>query len=470
MKRFPKDFVFGTATAAAQIEGASEVGGREPSVWDAFADSPGNILGQDTPSVACDHYHRLEEDLDLLADLGVDAYRFSISWSRLLPKGRGSVNLEGVAFYNRLIDGLLERKIVPWATLFHWDLPQALEVEMGGLLNRDIGSLFGDYAELCFERFGSRVKNWITLNEPWCSAVLGYGKGYFAPGRISDSEPYVAAHHLLLAHGEMVRRYRARFQTEQQGQIGITNNCDWREPLTNRPEDRQAAEVGLEFFLSWFADPIYRGDYPQSMKERVGERLPRFTDEEKELLQGSSDFFGLNHYTTMLASEIREGVEHSDTPLGNGGMADDQQICLTEDPAWEKTDMGWNIVPWGCRKLLQWISDRYDNPPIYITENGCAFPSEDNLDTAVADDKRVSFVNDYLEQCHAAIESGVDLRGYFYWSMMDNFEWALGYSKRFGLYHVDYDTLRRTPKGSAIWYRDVCRNRELRCSEKQLLK
>jgi len=461
MHRFGKDFIFGTATAACQIEGAWDQGGRGPSIWDAFSSIPGKIHDGDTPAVACDHFHRLEEDIALLEQLGVQAYRFSISWSRIMPLGYGEVSKEGLAFYDRLIDGLLAKGITPWVTLFHWDLPLGLQLEKDGLLNREIVGLFGDYAERCFEHFGDRVKNWITLNEPWCSAVLGHGIGYFAPGRVSTSEPYLAAHHLILAHGEIVDRYRKKFQDAQKGQIGITNNCDWREPRTDKAEDRKAAERGLEFFLSWFADPIYRGDYPESMRQYVGDRLPVFSEEERRKLVGSSDFFGLNHYTTMLASEFHEGDQFLDTPVGNGGMADDQKVVLTEDRSWEKTDMGWNVAPWGCRKLLQWVSERYDNPPIYITENGCALPGEDDVEVALADRKRIEFVGSYLEECLAAMESGVNLKGYFYWSFMDNFEWALGYSKRFGLHHVDYRTQARTPKSSARWYQELCDARQL---------
>lgn len=457
MKQFPKDFTWGAATAAYQIEGGWNEGGRGPSIWDAFTHTPDKIFQGHTGDVTCDHFHRVEEDVALMKAMGLKAYRFSFSWSRLLPSGRGAVNEEGVAFYNRLIDALLANGITPWVTLYHWDLPLALQIESDGLLNPEIADHFAKYAEVCFERFGDRVKHWITLNEPWCSAVLGHGIGYFAPGRISQTEPYLAAHNLLRAHGKIVDVYRRKFQAGQKGVIGITNNCDWREPKTDSAADKAAAERGLEFFLGWFADPIYKGDYPECMRAAVGERLPRFSDADMAVIRGSSDFFGLNFYGGMYASEPPAGQSMATTvPTGNGGMAEDQRVQLSDDPAWEKTDMGWNVVPDFCRKMLGWIDRRYGHPPIYITENGCALPGEEDVAVAVNDTRRIAFVEKYLTACHAAInEDGVDLRGYILWTLMDNFEWATGYSKRFGLHHVDFKTGKRTPKQSAKWYAGV---------------
>jgi beta-glucosidase len=463
MKTFPNDFVWGAATAAYQVEGAWQTAGRGPSIWDAFAHTPGKTHLGHTADVTCDHYHHLEEDVALMKAMGLKAYRFSIAWSRLLPQGRGSVNEAGVAFYNRLIDALLANGIIPWVTLYHWDLPLALQMELDGLLNPAIAEHFARYAELCFERFGDRVKHWITLNEPWCSAVLGHGLGFFAPGRTSTTEPYLAAHNLLRMHGRAVAVYRRKFQAVQRGVIGITNNCDWREPKTNTVADQTAAERGLEFFLGWFADPIYRGDYPDSMRARVGGRLPQFTAEDRAQILGSSDFFGLNHYTAMYASEPAPDapIGHL-SPAGNGGMAEDQQVVLSEDPAWEKTDLGWNITPWACRKMLRWIHDRYAHPPIYILENGCALPGEEDVAVARQDERRTAYLRSYLEAAHAAItEDGVDLRGYFVWSLLDNFEWAFGYSKRFGLHHVDFTTGCRTPKHSARWYAAAIRGNSI---------
>ncbi len=449
--RFPPEFLWGTATSAYQIEGAASVDGRGPSIWDTFCRTEGNVLNGDTGDIACDHYHRFEEDVQLMVEMGVKAYRFSISWSRLLPDGTlDSLNQAGIDFYNRLIDCCLKHDITPWVTIYHWDLPDALEVKYGGWLSKEVVPLFADYAALCFDSFGDRVKNWITLNEPWVAAVLGYGQGVFAPGHCSNVEPYVAAHNLLLAHAHAVERYRVDYQPSQHGIIGITNNCDWREPLTDSEEDRQAAEVALEFFLGWFADPIYLGDYPQCMRANVGKRLPKFSEEEQALLKGSSDFFGLNHYTTMYAAK-----QHADDPgqsvYGNGGLSEDQGVSLSVDESWPKTSMQWAVVPWGCRKLLEWISKRYDNPPLYITENGCAY--DDELESGqVIDEERTEFYAQYINECANALENGVNLQGYFAWSLLDNFEWAMGYSKRFGLHYVDFETGERTPKESAKWF------------------
>ncbi|AOW21694.1 GH1 family beta-glucosidase [Urechidicola croceus] len=444
--KFPKNFVWGSATSSYQVEGAWNTDGRGPSIWDAFCQIPGKVHNNETGNIACDHYHKIKEDVALMKDMGLKAYRFSISWSRIMPQGRGEVNEKGIQFYSDLIDELLANDIQPWVTLYHWDLPLALQLEMDGWLNKNISDVFTDYAELCFERFGDRVKNWITFNEAWVVAILGYGQGVFAPGRISNSEPYLAGHHILISHAKSVKLYREKYQSIQNGKIGITNNCDWREPLTHKPEDKEAAKRALEFFVSWFADPIYFGHYPKSMVDRLGDRLPKFTEEEKQMLIGSTDFFGLNHYTTMIAANADEVVQGS--VYGNGGLSEDQDVNLSMDPSWELTEMKWAVVPWGCRKLLEWISERYDYPDIVITENGCAY--DDKLvNGEVNDQKRVEFFEGYLNACSEAIENGVNLTGYFIWSFMDNFEWASGYDKRFGIHYVDFETLERTPKASA---------------------
>jgi len=462
MKSFPANFVWGAATAAYQIEGAWQTDGRGPSIWDAFAHTPGKTFRNQNADVACDHYHRIEEDVALMKAMGLKAYRFSIAWSRLLPQGRGAVNEEGVAFYNRLIDALRANGIEPWVTLYHWDLPLTLQMEIDGLLNPEIAEHFARYAALCFERFGDRVKHWITLNEPWCSAVLGHGLGYFAPGRADPDEPYRVAHNLLRAHAKIVDVYRRKFQGTQRGTIGITNNCDWREPKTDSAADRAAAQRAHEFFLGWFADPIYRGEYPEVMRARLGSRLPEFSDEDRALVRGSSDFFGLNFYGGMYAAEPPPGQSLAVTaPTGNGGMAEDQHVALSDDPAWEKTDMNWNVIPWACRKMLNWVRERYDGPPVYVTENGYAGAGEDDVNVAINDERRVAYLQAYIGACHDAIGDGVDLRGYFVWSLMDNFEWAYGYSKRFGLHHVDFATGVRTPKKSARWYAEVMRRNAL---------
>jgi beta-glucosidase len=460
MKQFPKDFIWGSATSSYQIEGAWNKGGKGLSIWDAFSHTPGKTYSGQTGDKACNHYELFREDVRLMAKIGLKAYRFSISWPRILPSGRGEINQSGIQFYSDLIDTLLEHGIQPWVTLYHWDLPLALQMELDGWLNPDIADHFANYADICFQHFGDRVKHWITLNEPWVVSILGYGQGVFAPGRISKSEPYVSAHQLLRAHAKAVQVYRKKYLQDQNGKIGITNNCDWREPLTDNPNDIAAAQRALEFFLGWFTDPIYLGDYPEVMRERVGERLPSFNESEKALLRDSSDFFGLNHYTTAFASDVPEGDDVDTDVYGNGGIFEDQYVKLTSDPEWKKTDMGWSIVPWGCRKLLNWIDERYQSPEIIITENGCA--SDDRVEEGnVLDPVRIEFIKDYLGACHEAIQGGVKLKGYFYWSLLDNFEWALGYSKRLGITHTDFSTLTRTLKKSGYWYADVIKRNGL---------
>jgi beta-galactosidase len=452
-KQFPENFIWGTATSSYQIEGAWDQGGKGPSIWDVFCMIPGKVQQQHNGNLACDHYHRFKEDVALMKNLGIKSYRFSVSWPRIMPTGRGQVNPEGIAFYNNLIDELLSAGIEPFITLYHWDLPAALEFEESGWLGSDISDIFADYADVCFAHFGDRVKNWITINEAWVVAILGYGLGVFAPGRKSNTYPYLAGHNLLLAHAKAVDVYRKKYKNSQKGQIGITNNCDWREPLTNSPADKAAAQRALEFFLAWFADPIYMGDYPACMRERLGERLPTFTPEQKELLKGSSDFFGLNHYTTMYAADATNNAEQGSV-YGNGGLSEDQDVNLSVAADWPLTDMQWAVVPWGCRKLLLWIANRYNNPPIYITENGCAY-NDQPANGSYHDPERIQFFEGYLTAIHEAIQAGANVQGYFIWSLLDNFEWASGYSKKFGITAIDPITLNRSPKASALWYSKV---------------
>lgn len=447
MNGFPKDFVWGTATASYQIEGAWQEGGKGLSIWDAFCRTPDRVAGFENGDIACDHYHRFREDVKLMKDLGVNAYRFSLAWPRIMPAGTGEDNSAGIKFYSDLIDELINNQITPWVTLYHWDLPLTLLTEKDGWLNPDIADYFTDYADICFSSFGDRVKNWITFNESWVISSLGYGSGEHAPGRKSVTEPYQAAHNLLRSHAYAVKCYRDKYQETQKGIIGITNNCDWREPATDSEKDQAAAERSLEFYLGWFADPIYFGEYPESMRSRLGERLPEFTPEEKKLLKGSSDFFGLNHYTAKVAAE-------PEAPAPAKNIFEDPGVKLSDKPEWKRTAMGWNVVPEGVRKLLLWIDERYDSPDIYITENGCAAPDEKTLQDALNDEFRQDFLKTYIEECRKAVEAGVNLKGYFLWSFMDNFEWAEGYDKRFGIHYVDYETQERTPKGSALWYRD----------------
>ena len=453
MLTFPDGFRWGCGTSSYQIEGAWQADGKGLSVWDAFAHTPGRVAHGHTGDVACDHYHRFRDDVALMADLGLKAYRFSIAWPRVQPDGAGPANAAGLRFYSDLVDALLEHGIEPWVTLHHWDLPLALQVEHDGWLSPRLPGFFADYARLCFEHLGDRVRHWITLNEPWVTAMLGHGRGLFAPGRVSTDEPYLAAHQMLRAHGAAAEVYRRDFQDRQGGVIGMANNCDWREPASDAPEDVAAAQRALEFYLGWFADPLYTGDYPAVMRERLGDRLPRFSDEDAARLQGSADFFGLNHYTSQLVAHHPGGDARCEVNV-NAGITADQDVVFSADPGWEVTDMGWPIVPGGCRKLLGWISERYGRPPIVITENGCATPDR-LVDGRVADPGRIAYLRGYLRAVHAAMADGADVQGYFVWSLLDNFEWASGYDKRFGIHYVDYESLARVPKDSARWYRGV---------------
>lgn len=445
-------FHWGVATAAHQIEGAWLADGKGLNIWDAYCHTPGKIDNGDTSEVACDHYHRVEEDVALMVELGVTSYRFSIAWTRIIPDGKDAINPAGIAFYDRLIDALVAAGITPFVTLYHWDLPLTLQLENDGWLSRRTAEAFQYYAETCFDAFGDRVKHWITFNESWCTAVLGYGTGIFAPGRVSPDEPYLAAHNLMIAHGLAVRSFRSGGYS---GVIGIANNCDWREPRTDSAEDQAAAQESLEFFFGWFTHPVIFGEYPAIMRERLGERLPVFSPEDQALIKGSVDFLGLNHYTTHYASREPAETENIGPAAGNGGLFADQRVYLSYDPAWAKTSMGWYVVPWGLRKLLNWIQQTYGDLPIYITENGCSVAA-DTREEAVADDFRVNFLREYTDAMwQAREEDQVPVQGYFCWSLLDNFEWCRGYAMRFGITHCDFETLERTPKASFHAYHEI---------------
>jgi len=457
MKKFPEGFAWGTSTSSYQIEGAPLADGKGPSIWDTFTQIPGKVANGESGEIAVEHYYKYKEDIALMAAMGLQNYHLSISWSRVQAQGRGAANAKGIQFYSDVIDELLKNGITPWITLYHWDIPTALQLETDGFLNPDIAGYFADYAELCFKHFGDRVKNWMTFNEPWVYSILCHGHGVLAPGRKSNSEPYIVGHNILRAHGKAVDVYRRKYQEEQKGKIGIINNCDWREPYTDSEEDKAAAQRSLEFFLGWFADPIFLGDYPEIMKKNVGDRLPKFSEEDIKLIKGSSDFFGINHYSTALVENADLNKTYEVNVYDNGCLFEDERVVLHADPEWKKTEMGWNIVPDGFRKLLHWISERYDHPEIYLTENGVALTDE-IIDGKVDDQQRIDFLEGYFSSAHQAIEEGVNLRGYFVWSFIDNFEWALGYAKRFGLHHVDFETGVRTPKKSAKWYKEVMKN------------
>lgn len=461
-RRLPPDFWWGTATAAYQIEGATAEGHRSPSIWDRFCKEPGKIRNNDTGDVACDHYHRYREDVQLIKALGTKYYRFSIAWPRILPEGtRGSPNKDGIIFYSSLIDELLNNGITPIATLYHWDLPVSVDNATGGWAgDGSVADEFAAYARICFDNFGGRIGWWITLNEPWCSSYLGYGTGEHAPGKkdAPGVDPYRAAHNLLRAHAKAVRIYRSEFQPLQNGRIGITLNSDWGEPADASENAKAAAKRYMEFNLGWFADPVQKGDYPLVMRETVGERLPKFTEEEKRDLKRSSDFFGLNHYSTHRIHGMAQPPASDATP----SFWTDLGVNMDSDPSWHKTDMGWAVVPWGLRKLLTYVDREYMPPGgIIITENGLA-AHEPTIAAALGDESRIAFYRGYIDEMRKAIVmDNADVRGYFLWSLMDNFEWAYGYEKRFGLYFVDYKTQVRTPKPAVAWYHKLIETSEI---------
>ena len=434
--RFPSDFMWGAATASYQIEGAVQEDGRGQSVWDTFSHTPGKTAGGDTGDVACDHYHRYPEDAKLLGELGIPNYRFSVAWPRILPDGAGQVNQKGVDFYSRLVDALLKNGVQPAVTLFHWDYPQALE-DKGGWTHPDSSRWFGDYADVIFNALGDRVKLWITLNEPWCFAHLGNEKGIHAPGNQDPARAYAVGHGLLLGHGEAVARFRARGGT---GEIGITTNHYFALPFTDSPDDLKAKSQFDDWNVGWFLDPIYKGDYSEYMKARYP--MPEFTPETSKLVSQKTDFMGLNFY---------QGDQVRWNPKSRN---DAEQIDLRKEAT---TQMGWQRVPETLTYTLVESQKAYNPEKILVTENGCAY--KDPLSNGrVNDPERMEFLSQYIKAAHDAIQQGVNLKGYFVWSFMDNFEWGEGYEPTFGIVQVDYKTQKRTPKDSAFMYRDIVRN------------
>lgn len=432
-QRFPRNFVWGVATSAFQIEGAARADGKGPSIWDEFCRVPGAIADGGNGDVACDHYHRLESDLDLIADLGVSAYRFSVSWPRVQPSGAGAVNPQGLAFYERLVDGLLARKIQPYATLYHWDLPAELQRGDGGWLARDTAYRFADYAQIVAERLGDRVVSIATHNEPWVSAVLGYERGVFAPGVKDRRIAYQASHHLLLSHGLAVQAIR---QTRSRADVGIVLNMSPVYPETNSALDAAHARLEDGRLIRWYADALFKGHYPADIIEHLGADAPRFQLGDAELIAQPCDFLGINYYHPTVSSSANPA-----SPASNGAAV---------------TDMGWEVAPRSLADLLMRLNRDYRLPPVFITENGAAY-RDSVVGGRVEDEQRRQYIESHLVAVADAIDHGVDVRGYFVWSLMDNFEWAEGYRKRFGIVHVDYATLRRTLKSSALWYQSLLR-------------
>ena len=433
---FPADFVWGVATSAYQIEGAVAEDGRGESIWDTFCRTPGKVANGDTGAVACDHYHRWESDLDLIASLGVNAYRFSIAWPRIVPEGRGRIEPRGLDFYDRLVDGMLDRGLAPYATLYHWDLPQALEDE-GGWTNRDIVDAFVAYADAVTARLGDRVASWATLNEPWCSAFLGYVKGEHAPGRTSVAAGLRAAHHLLLAHGSALPVMRRNAPGSEHG---IVLNLNPVYPASDSPADAAAAHRFDGFFNRWYLEPILHGSYPEDAWEGYGDVVPDVESGDLEVIAREIDFLGVNYYSRVVVAD-GDGPWPSTRGVPGSGPV---------------TGMGWEVYPQGLTDLLVRLDRDYSIPRLHITENGAAYRDERDAGR-VRDADRVRYFEEHVAAVATARAQGVPAAGYFAWSLMDNFEWAYGYDKRFGIVHVDYDTQERTLKDSARWYRDWVR-------------
>jgi len=434
---FPDAFVWGSATSAYQIEGSPLADGAGPSNWQRFAHTPGNVRNGDTGDMACDHYRRWREDVTLMRALGMNAYRFSIAWSRVLPEGRGRVNPEGLAFYDRLVDALLEHGISPMATLYHWDLPAALD-DRGGWLNPDIADWFAEYAQVLFRKLDDRVRLWATLNEPWVVTDAGYLHGVLAPGHRSMYEPPIAAHNLLRAHGAAVQAYRAIGKHE----IGLVVNLEPKYPASQSEADLAATARADAYMNRQFLDPVFLGRYPDELAGIFGDAWPEWPAEDFESINHGIDFIGVNYYTRNVTT-----ADARAWPLRTSGVP---QRHATH------THTRWEVYPRGLTDVLEWVAERYGNPPIYITENGAAFyDPPTSPEQGIEDPLRVEYLRDHLRAAHAALARGVDLRGYFVWSLLDNFEWAHGYSKRFGVVHVDYVTQKRTPKASARFYSKV---------------
>jgi len=440
MKRtdgFPDDFIWGCATSSYQIEGAAQEDGRGVSIWDTFCHTPGKVAEGDTGDIACDSYHRYPEDIALLRELNANAYRFSTAWPRIQPDGSGKPNPKGVAYYDKLVDSLLEAGIEPWMQLYHWDLPQALE-DRGGWANRETAFRFQEFAEIMFVHFGDRITHYSSLNEPWCSAYLGYREGAQAPGKRDKVLANRAVHHLLLAHGLAQKSYRA---TGLSGKFGIVINPGRQRPATARPEDYAAAEIAsIESTRIWL-DPLYARGYPALFTQYFGADLP-IVDGDMEIIGSLPDFLGVNYYFEHVVKAVSADERN---PFG---------VALAG--TWhEKTAMGWDIVPEGMLRLLRYIAGNWPISNLYVTENGAAFDDVPDADGVVHDKERIEYLRAHLQACRDAIAEGIPLKGYFLWSLLDNFEWAYGYRKRFGIVRLHPETLNRIPKKSFYYYRDV---------------
>lgn len=434
---FPANFLWGAATAAYQIEGAWNEDGKGESIWDRFSHTPGKVLNGDTGDIACDHYHRHSDDVALMKRLNLDAYRFSISWPRILPNGKGAINQKGLDFYARLVDELLENDIQPWATLYHWDLPQTLQ-EMGGWANRDVAEYFAEYAFKVNEKLGDRVKNWMTINEPWVIAFMGNFSGEMAPGFRDERLTLQVAHGLLLGHGKAMAAIR---ESHSDTKCGIVLSMTPVEPETDNATEFMIAEKTWQRGGQWFLDPLFKGKYPEETLMEYGKNAPTIEEHDLAVISAPADFVGINYYFR--------------TVVGRNGL-------VRKVPGSEYTAMDWEVHAPAFHRLLKRLQRDYKNlPPVYITENGAAFSDHVLPDGSINDQRRQAYIADHLYAVHKAISEGSDVRGYFAWSLLDNFEWHHGYSKRFGLVHVDYETQARTIKASGHWYARVAESNQV---------
>lgn len=433
---FPPDFVWGAATSAFQIEGSPLADGAGASNWQAFCHQPGRIVNNDHGDIACDHYQRYKEDIELMRQMGLKAYRFSINWARILPEGRGAINLRGLDFYKRILDELDTAGIVPYATLHHWDYPLALG-EKGGWLERDSAPWFADYAALLFQQLGDRIQNWATFNEPWVIVHEGYVAGSHPPGLTDHRTAQKATHNILRAHGLAVQAFRA----EGQGDIGIVVNLEPKYPSSDQIQDLEATARADAWMNRQFLDPIFFGSYPEELLDIWGIGADLFDSDDFKLIQTPIDFVGINYYSRSVVCNA---------PQNQPFRADRVRQSQSKH-----TDMDWEIYPEGLHRCLTWVTERYGQIPLFVTENGAAFDDGPDTEGKIHDQRRIEYFRNHLLAAHKAMTSGVPLKGYFAWSLLDNFEWAFGYAKRFGLIHVDFDTQQRTPKDSAHFYRDV---------------
>lgn len=446
--QLPKDFIFGASSAAYQIEGAINEEGKGPSIWDEFTHKKGKIKFDQNADTACDHFHRYKEDVQLMKDMSIDNYRFSIAWSRIMPEGEGQINQKGLDFYKKLIDEMLEKGITPHATLFHWDLPLALQKKYKGFANKTVTDLYADYTEVTVNALGDRVKNWMTINEPWEFACFGHLLGTHAPGRKSFSAYFKVMHNLLLAHGKGMQRIRS---LAPDAKAGIVVSMTPIYPVNpESKKDLKAADLANQFFNRITLDPLYKGEYPTELWKKAILFRPKVTQEEMDIISTPTDFIGLNYYS-------REKAKYNPfMPIINADITGEElpEKAFIDAEGKQRTSMGWEIFPKGMEVCLETIRG-YGNPPVYITETGAAFDDYVDTEGKVKDPLRIAVIESHLEAIGQSIKDGSNVKGCFLWSLTDNFEWAGGFTKRFGLIHVDFKTQKRIIKDSGLWYKDL---------------